>query len=418
VPSSRSREPSLATPTPREPFLEEAFDRSADGHGTARPRRHARLLAWAAAVVARLQRLGYETSASAIADERGLERVVFVQAAPRHDGQCSRIALSLGEGAVEVAIELSSAEGAAIRERTTDPVWALQLTTALESLPEQFAIAVAGEAPQPLESLGSTDGVRALFERVAQGEHAVWLGWRIGRDVAVSHAELLDEQLEDAIVALGSVFTILTLAPDGASATRGSRRIAKGRTALGSSRREDAAEWPLREDGRRDKARARERERTQEGHDRDIADPESDGRQTEGPAAGSARASSPRNASAPSARSRSGREIPPPPPKRAPAGSSAHAPIAGRGKVAPSRKAAAIDPRDGQLQKGSRVRVLEGPFSGKVGVVQQVDGKGGARVMLGLLAVRFDVRELGRCAEGRGRPVLSSSHRKPVPVRS
>jgi hypothetical protein len=70
------------------------------------------------------------------------------------------------------------------------------------------------------------------------------------------------------------------------------------------------------------------------------------------------------------------------------------------------------------IEKGSRVRVLEGPFSGKVGVVQEVDGKGGARVMLGLLAVRVDVRDLARCAEGRNRPVLSTSHRKRVPVRS
>jgi len=70
------------------------------------------------------------------------------------------------------------------------------------------------------------------------------------------------------------------------------------------------------------------------------------------------------------------------------------------------------------IDKGSRVRVLDGPFCGKVGVVQELDGKGRARVMLGLLAVRVDVRELVRCAEGRSRPVLSTSHRKRMPVRS
>jgi hypothetical protein len=70
------------------------------------------------------------------------------------------------------------------------------------------------------------------------------------------------------------------------------------------------------------------------------------------------------------------------------------------------------------IEKGTRVRVLEGAFSGKVGVVQEVDGKGGARVMLGLLAVRVDVKDLVRCTEGRHRPILSSSYRKPVPVRS
>jgi len=65
--------------------------------------------------------------------------------------------------------------------------------------------------------------------------------------------------------------------------------------------------------------------------------------------------------------------------------------------------------------------VLDGPFSGKVGVVQEIDGRrgaGGARVMLGLLAVRVDVRDLARCAEGHARPVLSTSHRKRSAVRS
>jgi hypothetical protein len=66
------------------------------------------------------------------------------------------------------------------------------------------------------------------------------------------------------------------------------------------------------------------------------------------------------------------------------------------------------------VEKGARVRVLEGPFAGKVGVVQDLDGKGGARVMLGLLAVRLAVKDLVTLLEGRARPLLSSSHRKPV----
>ncbi|HEY6459214.1 MAG TPA: KOW motif-containing protein, partial [Polyangiaceae bacterium] len=70
------------------------------------------------------------------------------------------------------------------------------------------------------------------------------------------------------------------------------------------------------------------------------------------------------------------------------------------------------------IEKGTRVRVLEGPFSGKAGAVQELDGKGGARVLLGLLAVRLDVKDLVACTEGRERPLLSSSHRKPLPARS
>jgi transcription antitermination factor NusG len=70
------------------------------------------------------------------------------------------------------------------------------------------------------------------------------------------------------------------------------------------------------------------------------------------------------------------------------------------------------------IDRGARVRVLEGPFSGKVGVVQELDGKGGARVMLGLLAVRLEEKYLTMQVQGLRRPVLTSSHRKPLPVRS
>jgi len=51
--------------------------------------------------------------------------------------------------------------------------------------------------------------------------------------------------------------------------------------------------------------------------------------------------------------------------------------------------------------------------------VQEVDGKGGARVLLGLLAVQVRVKDLAVSLEGgQKRPLLSTSHRKPVPVRS
>ena len=75
-----------------------------------------------------------------------------------------------------------------------------------------------------------------------------------------------------------------------------------------------------------------------------------------------------------------------------------------------------VDP-SAPVEKGTRVRVLAGPFVGKVGVVQELDGKGGARVMLGLLATRLDVKDLIASAEGRERPGLSTSHRKPLSAR-
>jgi transcription antitermination factor NusG len=75
-----------------------------------------------------------------------------------------------------------------------------------------------------------------------------------------------------------------------------------------------------------------------------------------------------------------------------------------------------VDPH-APVARGTRVRGLAGPFAGKVGVVQELDGKGGARVMLGLLATRLDVKDLIASAEGRDRPSLSTSHRRPLPSR-
>jgi hypothetical protein len=72
----------------------------------------------------------------------------------------------------------------------------------------------------------------------------------------------------------------------------------------------------------------------------------------------------------------------------------------------------------GAIERGTRVRVLQGPFLGKVGTVQELDGKGGARVMLGTLAVRVETRDLAPDAAVRDRPKLSSSHRKRMPARS
>jgi hypothetical protein len=86
-----------------------------------------------------------------------------------------------------------------------------------------------------------------------------------------------------------------------------------------------------------------------------------------------------------------------------------------RSRPALARSRADLTPSPA-LARGARVRVLSGPFAGKVGVVKELDGKGWAEVMLGLLATRIDVKDLSASAGG-GRPTLSSSHRKPLALR-
>jgi len=80
-------------------------------------------------------------------------------------------------------------------------------------------------------------------------------------------------------------------------------------------------------------------------------------------------------------------------------------------------KAKAVNGAKAPIDRGAKVLVLAGPFVGKEGVVQELDGRGAAKVMLGLLATRLDVTDLAIAGDGKSRPVLSSSHRKPLAAR-
>ncbi|GAC1353269.1 MAG: hypothetical protein NVS3B20_22120 [Polyangiales bacterium] len=66
---------------------------------------------------------------------------------------------------------------------------------------------------------------------------------------------------------------------------------------------------------------------------------------------------------------------------------------------------------------GARVRVQFGSFKGRVGVVHELDGKGGAKVLLGFLMMRLEVGHLSLEAlealdDRFARPPIESSHRR------
>jgi hypothetical protein len=66
------------------------------------------------------------------------------------------------------------------------------------------------------------------------------------------------------------------------------------------------------------------------------------------------------------------------------------------------------------LERGDRVRVLGGPFAGRIGTVVDLDTRGGARILLGLLSARIDGHGLSPISPGEGkRPAMQSSHRRP-----
>ena len=66
----------------------------------------------------------------------------------------------------------------------------------------------------------------------------------------------------------------------------------------------------------------------------------------------------------------------------------------------------------GTVEKGAMVRVVSGPFAGRVGSVTGVDGRGSARVLLGLLPAKLSIAQLEAVVEAKDRPAMQSSHRK------
>ena len=340
-----------------------------------------RMTAWGERAVERLGALGLEVYACTADDER----VVFVP-----DG---RLALELKvKSHVEVAIELPPRDVPALRARFADAERALELTTVIEALPEQFEMGGAEDGRRIPASRASGDDLRGLLERLEREQQGLWLGWRVQRSVAVQHAALLDGLLEDAIVALGGLLALVAWTPASAAETREGHRPRRDR-----SRHDEAAR---KTSGTKRRARMRSREPHRE-------------RPGESQGADSRRSSRDREReSETEPESAIERDASPPRLQRPPTLRTQSRPGLLR------RPLPGVDPR-APVEKGVRVRVLEGPFSGKVGVVQELDGKGGARVMLGLLAVRLAVKDVVACAEGRVRPLLSSSHRKPlIPVRS
>jgi hypothetical protein len=331
-----------------------------------------RLDAWAKATIERLGATGAETYAS-IAVDGTVHRVVFVARGTKVDRARARLVLALEPDHVEVGIEAQPAAVPAIRALLSDTERSIEISSALDGLPEQFVIGTP-EARGPW-ARASTDEIRQVLDRVEAAQRPLWLGWCVPRELALQHAGSLDDQLQDALVALGSVFTLVDLV-----VREGPERPDGHRPSPRSSRGERRGRRPEDSDhGGKRRARNHDRRRERD-HDAVESEPEPEVEHDATP--------------------------------RLTRGGAGTGPAARRRSTPPR-----IDPR-APIDRGTLVRVMDGPFRGKVGVVQELDGKGGARVLLGLLAVRLGVEELAACAKGRERPLLSSSHRKPLPARS
>ncbi|WP_394832028.1 KOW motif-containing protein [Pendulispora rubella] len=259
-----------------------------------------RMVAWARRIAGRLSELGIEVEATWTDEEHidvreqkpggkmGTASIVFHAPVRKN----AILALRLRPKVVEVSVEIyPSVHARAVQG---------EIVRLFDALPDQFSLGKIEDLNRIPTPEANADDVRALLE----GDAGLWLGWSVPREVVLKHAALVGEQLGDAVIALSTVFAVVT----------------------------------------------------------DIAPPS--------------------------------RNI-------------------GSLVVAAPRAGAA---RANVLEKGSRVRVLSGPFVGKTGVIQELDARG-AKVMLGLLATRLDLSELALFKEGPNRPILSSSHRRPLGAR-
>ncbi len=428
-PQSKTRRPNCLhlTASDFDTFLAERAASSA--YSRARLELKQRTLAWAKGVVARLAKLGialevtgsdehpslrngrkvdcqrvffWRDAPSRVELERLIDRKKsptggFGDPAPTHQKHAF-LALKIDSVHVEVSVEIHPdawVDAKNLRARLAEPGHALELTAALEALPEQFAVGIAADLePRALALRLTAEQLRSLCDLSQAEASPVWVGWSVPRNVAVTHSAVLDEQLEDAIVALGPVFKLIAWAPDNDLLVLGRELEAakKDRARAHAEAERERTAWEAKQ--ARDRRRAR-REPPPRGREMQKS------RRSQAAEEVAPRDAGPEPAITPGARLRISASTKQPPRKL------------------PRRSALVteVDPRIA-IEKGTRVRVLSGPFVGKIGVVQAIDGKGGARVMLGLLATRLLVKDLIGSAEGKGRPALASSHRKPLPARS
>jgi hypothetical protein len=395
-----------------------------------------RIEAWAGGIVPRLEQLGIavevvvpdevEQHLSSRAPRAIAQRVIFVRDAfgrsgvPRTEPDVdplrahAYLALTIDSVHVEVALEIcpeAEADVKNLRARLGDPTRLLELTTLFETLPLEFAIGVIGVPSFPRAENANADDLRVLLDDSQRNRRPLWVGWSVKREVALAHSSDLDEQLADALVVLAHAYKLLAWAPDNDLIAAGRRGAWRAGRARNEERRERGREERRKRRNVRSKKPARiegtRREREDARRLLTVAE-----REGAGPASRASRA-------------------PGDDPTQSDAADRARGEGAG-GRSVPARRpmlqtmmrargarpalVAEVDPKL-PIEKGTRVRVLAGPFANKVGIVEELGSKGRARVRLGLLAATLDLKDIIASTEGT-RPMLASSHRRPRNVRS
>ena len=388
-----------------------------------------RIELWARGIVPRLEQLGIaievvvpdevEQHLSSRAPRAIAQRLIFVRDAfgrsgvPRTEPDVdplrahAYLALTIDSVHVEVALEIcpeAEADVKNLRARLGDPTRLLELTTLFETLPLEFAIGVIGVPSFPRAEDASADDLRALLDDSQRNRRPLWVGWSVKREVALAHSSDLDEQLADALVVLAHAYKLLAWAPDNDLIGAGRRGVWRAGRARNEERRERGREERRkRQHVRKKPVRIEGTRREREDARRLLTVAEREGA---GPASRATRTAGEDPAQSDAERARGegsgSRSVP------------ARRPMLQtmmRARGARPALSTEVDPKL-PIEKGTRVRVLAGPFANKVGIVQELDSKGRARVRLGLLAATLDLKDIVASTEGT-RPMLASSHRRP-----
>ncbi len=349
-----------------------AEDFETDRKDGAAPPLRRRMGLWARVILGRLRKHGIEVAAR-VKDRPGVDVIVFAMKRGLRPDAPGGLVLRVHRSGVEVGVEIPPRGARKARAALADPARAVELGASLAALPDPFAIAFAGDESHLPAAGVKVDELRALLARADREDRTLRIGWSVAREAAIAGLASLDDWLEDAVVLLAGILVLLVGDGDGHSRSGRRRRgVPRGRSVNQTD--DDGTEALIpgasrsTRDGRNDRA------------ERD------------------AEADAARDAKAPAARPQRSLD-------------AAAALRAGRRRLTTNRS-----DKGRSIERGSKVRVIDGPFAGKVGVVHEVDGKGGARVMLGLLAVCLEVSNLASSVGPR--PRLSTSHRKPVPARS
>ncbi len=308
------------------------------------------------------------------------------------------VALVVYFEAVELRIEVPArawVDLENLRARLADPSALLELTSALELLPEAFEIVSRPGPAQPvLAQRATADDLRERCETARADQTSFRVQWRIPKATVVGFPEDLGDALEDALYALSSVTKLVAWAADNdvlGIVTRWEARRERRFRDLQDGQVPVPSERPVRRGSK-------------------SADEEAD-EASERTTRREARAPASEVGKSPTSEREGERE------RERDSGGARPMLLGSAGRI--ERKILRRAPRlfdvdpHAPIEKGTRVQVLSGPFAGRVGAVMDLFPTGDAKVTLGLLVTHVARGDLVACApKGAGRAPLPSSHRR------